>query len=219
MPTATAPGVDTTKERLLEVAGQVFAEHGFEHATVREICRRANANIASVNYHFGGKEELYAEVLAHGAQVTVDAFPPDLGLGPTPTRDERLYAFIHSLLLRVLKKDRPTSWYTTLCTHEMVAPTKALDRVVDQVIRPMAGRLGEIVQDYLPRASAETVNRFAMSIVGQCLFYHHCSPVIDRLNGPQRHTDTDIKRLAEHITAFSLAALRGHRATKERARR
>lgn len=219
MPTTIPHAADTTKERLLEVAGQVFAEHGFEHATVREICRRARANVAAVNYHFGGKEELYIEVLAHGAQTTVNAFPPNLGLGPKPTNEQRLYAFIHSLLLRVLKKEQPTSWYTTLCTREMIEPTKALDRVVDQVIRPMSAQLGVIVQDFLPRATAETVNRIAMSIVGQCLFYYHCSPVIERLNGPQRYTDTEIKRLAEHITGFSLAALRGHRTTKERPHR
>lgn len=85
---------DTTKQRLLETAGFVFAERGFEHATVREICRRAKANVASVNYHFGGKEELYAEVLAYGAQQAVDAFPPDLGLGATPSAEEQLHAFI-----------------------------------------------------------------------------------------------------------------------------
>ena len=47
-----------TRERLLEAAGEVFAERGFREATVRGICKRANANNAAVNYHFGEKEEL-----------------------------------------------------------------------------------------------------------------------------------------------------------------
>jgi AcrR family transcriptional regulator len=47
-----------TREALLEAAAQVFAELGFRAATVREICQRARANIASVNYHFGDKENL-----------------------------------------------------------------------------------------------------------------------------------------------------------------
>src|SRR3954451_22724831 len=42
-----------TRQRLLEVAGEVFAEQGFKNATVREICKRAEANVAAINYHFG----------------------------------------------------------------------------------------------------------------------------------------------------------------------
>ena len=52
-----------TRERLIEAAGQLFADHGFRKVTVREICRVAHANVAAVNYHFGDKLGLYREVL------------------------------------------------------------------------------------------------------------------------------------------------------------
>ena len=47
--------LDVKKEKLIEAAGQVFAEFGFQGATMREICLRAGANMATLNYYFGGK--------------------------------------------------------------------------------------------------------------------------------------------------------------------
>src|ERR1700679_1016390 len=53
----------TTRERLLEVAGQVFAEKGFDRTTGKEICELAGINTAAVNYYYGGIEGLYAAVV------------------------------------------------------------------------------------------------------------------------------------------------------------
>ena len=52
-----------TRQHLLEAAGHVFAEKGFERSTAKEICERAGTNTAAVNYYFGGIEALYAAVL------------------------------------------------------------------------------------------------------------------------------------------------------------
>jgi len=51
------------RERLLREAARIFAEKGFDKASTREICQAAELNIAAINYHFGGKEGLYREVL------------------------------------------------------------------------------------------------------------------------------------------------------------
>jgi AcrR family transcriptional regulator len=54
---------EITRQALLDHATDVFAENGFDRAPVREITRRASVNQAAINYHFGGKEALYQEVL------------------------------------------------------------------------------------------------------------------------------------------------------------
>src|SRR5215475_6726994 len=53
----------STREQLLEVAGQVFSEKGYAGATGKEICERSGANAAAVVYHFGGMDNLYRAVV------------------------------------------------------------------------------------------------------------------------------------------------------------
>jgi AcrR family transcriptional regulator len=53
----------TTRERLLDSATTLFAEHGFRGAAVRDICNQARVNPGAVSYHFGGKRQLYRAVL------------------------------------------------------------------------------------------------------------------------------------------------------------
>lgn len=52
-----------TRRRLLEAAEQLFSEEGFDRVSVRDITERARANVAAVNYHFGNREGLVAQVM------------------------------------------------------------------------------------------------------------------------------------------------------------
>src|ERR1700724_3813594 len=54
---------ENTRDKILNAAGEVFAEQGFEGATVRAITQRAGVNVAAINYHFRDKAELYARVV------------------------------------------------------------------------------------------------------------------------------------------------------------
>jgi len=78
------PDAASTRQRLVEAAAHIFAEQGFAGASVREICAKAGANVAAINYHFGGKEALFGEVLRlpiHRLEATIPAFSePDLPL-------------------------------------------------------------------------------------------------------------------------------------------
>jgi AcrR family transcriptional regulator len=208
-----------TRQRLLEAAGQVFSEKGFRDATVREIVRRAGgANIAAVNYHFRDKEGLYAAVLEHFAREAVHKYPPHGGLPPDAPPEQQLHAFVRALLLRVFDKGHP-SVHGKLMAREMIEPTRALDRIVEQVIRPMYGRLCAVVKAIAgPRASIAQIEASAKSVVGQCLFYKHCSPVIERLEGrcPELR---DLDGLTDHIVAFSLRGIQGLGARRKGARR
>ena len=196
-----------TQQVLLETAGAVFAERGYRATTVREVCRRAGVNVAAINYHFGGKEHLYLEVLRYCHRRARDRYPPDLGVGRWAAPEQRLRAFIHSFLLRLLQ-DGPGAWHGRLISRELIEPTGALDALVAERFRPLADELFGILRPLLGApATRETLRLCAASVVSQCLFYHHCRSVISRLFPQQHFGPRDIRRLAEHIADFSLAAL------------
>ncbi len=202
------PDQAKTRAQLLEAAAEVFAAHGFHTATVRDICLRAGANIAAVHYHFGDKHALYTEVFQHAFQHALEKYPPNLGVVDGAPAAERLAAFVRAFLLRIFAKG-PVAWHGKLMAREMIEPTAALDALVREQIRPMSQQLSGIVRELLGRgADEDLVRRSGMSVVSQCLFYHHCRPVITRLFPKQSFEEADINVLAAHITNFSLAALR-----------
>ena len=99
--TAETKLVDDPRERILRAAGQEFAAHGFEAATVRDICAAAGANVAAVNYYFGDKRRLYIESVKHAHEERVRQVPqPDWSPG-TPAA-VKLRDFVGNLLERML---------------------------------------------------------------------------------------------------------------------
>src|SRR4051794_4839994 len=110
-------GSAETRKRLLQAAGEVFAEQGYRRATVRDICSRAGANVAAINYHFGDKERLYRAVLGHGLAVALEKYPPLFGVAAGAPAEDRLRAYIRSLLHRLLGEGAP-AWHGKLMSRE-----------------------------------------------------------------------------------------------------
>ena len=217
-PVQTRESPDGTRERLLEAAGEVFAEKGFREATIREICRRAEANIAAINYHFGGKERLYSEVIRYVDNAATARLPdvPPGAAARTLTPEQRLEWFTLQFMKRVFDSGRP-AWHERLMAREMVEPTFALDELIDRNIRPRSLILQGIVRELLgPHASDEQVQRGAASVVGQCLFYWHCRPMIHRLMPHVGFNPENVESLAKHIAGFAMSGLRGMRERIER---
>ena len=202
-------GTDT-RERLLHAAGEVFAQSGFRATTVREIARQANANVAAINYHFGDKKGLYAEVLKSTLGSALRKYPPDMGLKDGDGPEAALHAFVRSLLFRVLDGGRP-AWHGRLMAREISEPTSALDQLVNEAIRPLHERLRLIVRQLAGDGATDEQVRLCMAcIFGQCLYYYHARPVLVRLNWPEPGMGS-VERLAEHITRFSSDAIRAMR--------
>ncbi|HBA54255.1 MAG: CerR family C-terminal domain-containing protein [Syntrophorhabdus aromaticivorans] len=198
-----------TPRRILEVAGEVFAEAGFRTATVREICKRAGVNVAAINYYFRDKEGLYIAVLKYWKTVAFEKYPADQGVDESDPPEKRLRVFIRSVLWRILDAGH-ASMFPKLVAREYIEPTSALDTWVDEAIRPMFQLLSGIVEGLLGKGAPEaTVRMCSTSVVSQCLYFAYARPVMKRLFGQERFEERDIEIITDHITAFSLHAIRG----------
>ncbi|MDQ7832483.1 MAG: CerR family C-terminal domain-containing protein [Desulfovibrionaceae bacterium] len=198
---------EDTRVRLLHAAGDIFSRKGYQGATIRDICRKAKANVAAVHYHFGNKERLYEAVLRHAHEDALSRFPVDMGLSGASTPRERLSAYVRALLLRMLSKGE-NAWHGALMARELAEPTPMLGRFVDRSILPRMEKLREIVSDILgPGADAALVGLCVQSIVGQCRNYAVARPILVRLFPDLTYDDSGITRLAEHIVRFSVAAM------------
>jgi len=199
--------LDDTRARLLEAAGEVFAEKGFQAATVREICKRAEANVAAVNYYFGDKQRLYVEVLRYAHRGIAERGEPPYASEMTP--EEKLRTFIEHLLAD-MQDDGTPAWRRRLMLRELTEPseTEACLAAMHAFIQPRKEALGKILSEILPPETSELDRQLiAFSIVGQCMFHRIHWPVVKLMAGETSFRSLDLTRLTDHISRFCLAAL------------
>ncbi|HLP98200.1 MAG TPA: CerR family C-terminal domain-containing protein [Sideroxyarcus sp.] len=193
---------ESTRDRLLVAAREVFAEQGFKGATVREICRRAEVNVAAVNYHFNGKEALFM------AALELEPIQNLIGSADeTGSAEQRFARFIREFMLRVMNGG--CSPHSQLIMRELLEPSPALDGIAREVLIPLHQHLTQLVRDIVGDGiPAEEVRRCVFSILGQCTYYRN-SKEMNRLIYPElKYDEQEIEATARQITGFSLAGLR-----------
>jgi AcrR family transcriptional regulator len=202
-----------TRERILRVACEVFAEKGYHDATVEDICTRAKTNIAAINYHFGFKEQLYALVWRCAFDEANKAYPPEGGLGPDAPAEERLLGMIRSLVGRSVNPGR-IGHAGKLLLQEVVHPTDVIEYVKHDAIGPLKQRMDILMRELLgPEATDEQVLLCAMSIVHQCMTIgiHLFTKRMPRHARIDRSGEELVESLTDHINRFSLAGIKAVR--------
>jgi len=198
---------NSTRQRLLNAAGECFAEKGFHGATVREISQRADANVAAVNYHFGDKYKLYEAVLLEAINYAEDRFGALRDQTATLRAAQRLHDFVGALLMGGLDPQRP-EWHCKLLCMEMADPGPALEILFAKSISGRFGMLRQIVSDLLsPLGDTSEVTLLACSVLGQGLFYLRSREMLPKMH-PELTLDCEgLEMLTAHITEFSLAGI------------
>jgi TetR/AcrR family transcriptional regulator, regulator of cefoperazone and chloramphenicol sensitivity len=197
-----------TRHRLLVAASEVFADKGYRDATIAEICSKAEANVAAVNYHFRDKESLYRGAWRQSLIESLKAHPPDGGVSPDASPEDRLRGQIKALLERVSDRNNKE---LSIMLKEMASPTGLLEEVIREEIQPLAARIEAIIRELLgPEASDSQIKFCGISIFSQCI-----NPAVIR-RGEERDREQDYNRprvddiaaYTDHVITFSLGGIR-----------
>ena len=150
-----------------------------------------------------------------GRMLPFKKHPLDEALDKSSSPEERLKDFVSRFIGRVREcHEGEFPWVRKLIAHELLRPTEGLDMVAEEGIRPIFKTLSAIVRELLGRGATEdTINLCCASIVGQSLFFFYAQPMIKRLFPGKNYTDT--KLIADHITHFSLNAIKKFAAHKK----
>ena len=201
---------DPTREKLIDAAGRIFADRGYQAATVREICDAAGENVAAIHYHFGDKLGLYTQVVQqsmHAAEI--EGIRNALNLNSPP--QDILRAVIRARLRSIERGDRP-DWHFRILVHEMAQPTPVLRQLINEVGAPLFQRLLMVIGGMIGLPPEDDKTRMcALSVMGQILAYVFATPLLAGVWPELKMTPEQVDRIADHIADFSLSYIQNYR--------
>lgn len=191
----TAAEETDIKIRILQAAKKLFALHGFEGTTIRQICEEAGANVALVSYHFGGKENLF------GALFEM-FFPNDQLAAVDP--DMEPIEGVKLVIREVTKFRQADPQLISIIQQEIILNTPRIQKIREHVM-PMWGLLRNWIAKGREQGvfSYRSLDSVFMSVTGILLFHRNQ----EYWKVLQEEEAADIEAIIEDMTDFILQGL------------
>jgi len=200
------------RDRLLDVAEEFFSDRGFDSTSIRDLAAGAGCNIASVNYYFGSKENLYAEVWRRHLLTLRDARIASIdeamaNSGGKPDLEDLLRSFASAFIGPFV--DESGSRLITLIAREMINPHLPSSMFGNDVIRPTISAMQQALTQVCPELPESKVPLVVFSLIGQLVH-------TIRMRAMSEWTDDgafamfEPAKVIEHIVDFSAAGIRGY---------
>jgi len=202
---------ERTREALVEAAAVVFAENGYEGGSVRDITRRAQANQAAINYHFGGKEGLYREVLRMVFAVLKESDVLDAERLDSLEPTEALRLFVRQMLLPLLKRS-VLARYIKILNWEILQRTDIFQDLAMAENASLVTSAERLVRRFLGEsASAEEVAVASLWLLHQGFIFVRDYEYLTRPPHNLKVDDSFVERLADFLTRLLASGLAGVR--------
>ena len=203
-----------TKERLLEAAERLFAERGFEGASLRAVTRAAGTSVSAANYHFGSKKALLRATLRRRVEPVnrlrlerLDAL--EAGAEGAPLSLEAvLDAFLRPAFeVRAAHQDG-AAYYRQIAARLYSDPPELVSELKRELFRPVFERFFAALQQALPDYSAGALGLAFQFTVGTVIHVMsgHLEGALGVGDGDARPTEDEV---LAHMLAYAAAGVRG----------
>lgn len=197
---------DFTRERIIKAAVQLFAQKGYDGASIRTIVAKARVNQAAINYHFAGKDGLYRAVLGEAFRALTTDQMAEAETLKTMSREDALRQFVRRQLRPLTSRDE-LSRHIQIFNWESIRPSAVFRNFISEEAAPFMGVATDLVRRFLPDADQRSLVLAAIWLLGQCSVFVRNR---EQLAGPPTGLALDdgaVDCLAETISRWAIGGL------------
>jgi AcrR family transcriptional regulator len=201
----------SARSRILGAAEELFAELGFDAASLRQIALKARVPVALVSYHFEDKLGLYRAVFEARSPSSLEQRKAGLALAQMESDPQRrLEMIIKALIVPMLKlrSAKSSVHFGTLSAREANDPRAVERGIMQALVDPVALTAIDLLQKTLPGGRRSDAGWAFQMIIGTMLFIMADTGRLKRLTGGACDPD-DVDAALRHIVPLLLGGLRG----------
>ena len=203
-----------TRERLLQTAVLAFGRRDYDGVAIRQIVEQADANIAAVSYHFGGKRGLYlatVEYLADSLQDRLAAqhsrIHQTLESGNV-AECEALLCELTGRYIEELLSGKHGESAPGIIFREQAEPSDAYEILYQKLLQPMHATLSALIACHRGEDTASRSSLLlAHAILGQCIIFRIGRTTLLRRLGQPAYTRNDIDELKRQLGNYCRSLL------------
>ena len=202
-------GPEAMRERILDAGEALFAEHGFDGVTVRQITRKASVDVALAHYYFGSKRGLFDAVFLRRAAIlnderlkSIDAYQIDPGPHGA-TIEGIIWAFLEPVLERWAHGGRGWKNYLAIVAQVNNTPSWG-GEVMGRYFDPVIHRLIDALRGIMPGAKDEDLYWCYQFLSGALTLTFAETGRIDRLSSGKSRA-SDYEAVKTRMAAYAAA--------------
>jgi AcrR family transcriptional regulator len=207
----TGPSRRDTRAAIIEAAMRGFGEKGYAATSTREIAALADTNVASIAYHFGGKEGLRSACAGFIVELMQGVLQPAALEAPPPedrAAARRMLAALVQRMVQFLMLEPRAGPVAGFIVREMAQPSDALDTIYEGVFEGVHRRACALWAAATGQEAESAAVRLAVfSTIGQVLYFHLGRPIVGRRMGWETIGRAEAGAVAEAVTRTLLARL------------